>query len=275
MALSVCTFNVNSIRSRIDLISRWLSEKRDVDILCLQEIKCQSEQFPFEAFESLGYSCAVNGQKRLNGVAVCSKTPFSEIRMEFDDEILDREKRLIEVKTEQTAVLNCYIPRGGEVGSERYDYKMEFFDALRAYVKGLLEREERVVVLGDFNVALEDIDVYDPELFEGAVGFLPSEKKKMRSLLKCGLHDCFRELHPESRSFTWWDYRSAGIWRDEGMRIDYILANERMCGECLGAEVDLWTRRRRSPTPSDHAPLIAEFGSLGGSSVTDLKQTAD
>jgi len=132
------------------------------------------------------------------------------------------------------------------VGGERYNYKMEFFDALGAYTKELLEREERVVVLGDFNVALEDLDVYDPEVFEGAVGFLP-----------------------------WWDYRNAGIWRDEGMRIDYILANEKMCGECLNVEVDLWTRRRRSPTPSerrlrsptpsDHAPLIAEFAELADS----------
>ncbi len=262
MSVSICTFNVNSIRSRIDLISRWLKEKRDVDILCLQEIKCERDQFPFEAFESLGYGCAVNGQKRLNGVAVCSKIPFSEIKTEFGNGTLDREKRLIEVKTEETSILNCYIPRGGEMGGERYNYKMEFFDALKTYVKELLEREKRVVLLGDFNVALEDMDVYDPELFEGAVGFLASEKEKMRSLLECGLHDCFRELHPESRSFTWWDYRNAGIWRDEGMRIDYILANERMCRECLDIEVDLWTRRRRSPTPSDHAPLIAEFKEL-------------
>ena len=268
MATSICTFNVNSIRSRIELISRWLREKREVDILCLQEIKCEKEQFPFEAFESLGYSCAVNGQKRLNGVAVCSKLPFSSVKTEFGEEVLDTEKRLIEVKVEDTLILNCYIPRGGEEDGERYRYKMEFFDALKSYTEELMKTNEKVILLGDFNVALEDLDVYDPEVFEGAVGFLASEKEKLHTLLETGLHDCYRKLHPDGRAFTWWDYRSAGIWRDEGMRIDYILANDRMCEDCRSIEVDLWTRRRRSPTPSDHAPIIAEFEELGSSTGT-------
>ncbi|WP_457599703.1 exodeoxyribonuclease III [Hydrogenimonas sp.] len=262
MSVSVCTFNVNSIRSRIDLILRWLKEKRDVDILCLQEIKCEEAQFPFEAFEALGYRCAVNGQKRLNGVAICSKPPLSSVEKLFGNDILDREKRLIQAQVGETLLLNCYIPRGGPESGERHDYKMRFFDALAAYVETLLKRQKRLLLLGDLNVALTDLDVYDPEVFEGAVGFLPSEKERMRTLLETGLHDCYRQIHPESRDFTWWDYRTAGIWRDEGMRIDYILASDPLCEACLGIEVDLWTRRRRSPTPSDHAPLVAEFEHL-------------
>ncbi len=262
VATSICTFNVNSIRSRVELIKRWLTEKRQVDILCLQEIKCEEESFPFEVFKSLGYECAVNGQKRLNGVAICSKLPMMDIKKEFGNEVLDREKRLIEAKIGETTILNCYIPRGGLEGSERYDYKMEFFRALEKYLKALLEKDEKVLLLGDFNVALTDLDVYDPDVFEGAIGFLPQEKESMKRLIECGLHDCYRELHPRERSFTWWDYRTAGIWRDEGMRLDYILASKSLCKECESIEVDLWTRRRRSPTPSDHAPVIAQFSVL-------------
>lgn len=262
MATSICTFNVNSIRSRIDLISRWLKEKREVDILCLQETKCEAEQFPYEAFDSLGYSSAVNGQKRLNGVAICSKLPMKSVKTEFGNEVLDREKRLIEAKIGDVTILNCYVPRGGEEESERFYYKMEFFDALKEYTEKLFEKSGMVILLGDFNVALDEKDVYDPAVFEGAVGFLPAEQEKMRALLETGLRDCYRKLHPEGRSFTWWDYRNAGIWRDEGMRIDYILASEALCKECTSIEVDLWTRRRRSPTPSDHAPLVAGFSSF-------------
>ncbi len=262
MAVTLCTFNVNSIRSRIDLIVRWLTEKRSVDILCLQEIKCESERFPFEAFENLGYQCAVNGQKRLNGVAICSKLPLSSIKSEFENEILDRQKRLIEAQIGDTVLLNCYIPRGGASGEERYDYKMEFYDAMTEYADSLLKERKRVILCGDFNVALSDLDVYDPDVFDGAVGFLPEEKQKLKRLLKSGFCDCFRKLHPNERTFTWWDYKTAAIWRNEGMRIDYILASEELCDLCLSAEVDLWTRRRRTPTPSDHAPVIAGFEEL-------------
>jgi exodeoxyribonuclease-3 len=259
VSVSICSFNVNSIRSRVDLIKRWLTEKRSVDILSLQEIKCEAKQFPFETFEQMGYQCAVSGQKRLNGVAICSKLPIKDIKTEFGIDLFDREKRLIQTLIGDTLVLNCYVPRGGLEGEERHIYKMAFYDALTDYCKILLKKYEKVIVLGDFNVALTELDVHDSELFEGAVGFLPDEKEKLNALLSTALHDCFRKLHPEERGFTWWDYRSAGIWRDEGMRIDYILANEPLCAQLDSVEVDLWTRRRRSPTPSDHAPVIANF----------------
>ena len=262
MSVSVCSFNVNSIRSRVDLIIRWLTEKRPVDILCFQETKCEADQFPHEAFEALGYRSVVNGQKRLNGVAITSKLPLEEVKTEFGSDILDREKRLIQATVGQTVLLNCYIPRGGPEGEERHAYKMAFFDALRDYVKRVLTEHEKVMLLGDFNVALTDLDVYDTEVFEGAVGFLPSEQAKMKELLKSGLNDCYRKRPPDEKRFTWWDYRTAAIWRDEGMRIDYILGSDPLCPELEEIDVDLWTRRRRSPTPSDHAPLIARFKTL-------------
>ncbi len=262
MAIELATFNVNSIRSRVDLILRWLTEKRPVDILCFQEIKCEAEQFPAEPFEQLGYQIAINGQKRLNGVAICSKLPIEDVVTDFGVDVLDREKRLIQAKIGESTVIDCYAPRGGLEGDERHAYKMAFYDALTDHMKKLLQAQERVVLVGDFNVALLDIDVYDPEVFEGAVGFLPSEKEKLNTLIATGLHDCYRQRHPDEKAFTWWDYRNAGIWRNEGMRLDYILADDALCGDLEKIEVDLWTRRRRSPTPSDHAPVVATFAKL-------------
>jgi exodeoxyribonuclease-3 len=259
MSISICSFNVNSIRARIELIQRWLTEKRSIDILCFQEIKCTSDQFPVETFEALGYHCAINGEKRFNGVAICSKYPITSVKTTFGIEVLDRQKRLIEAKIGDSVILNCYIPRGDLEGEERHSYKMAFYDALTDYTRHLLSEHEKVILLGDFNVALTDRDVYDVSHFEGEVGFLPSEKEKLLALMGVGLEDCLRKEYPDKHIFTWWDYRTAGIWRNEGMRIDYIFASQPLCQYLESIEVDLWTRKRRTPTPSDHAPLIANF----------------
>ncbi len=258
--MKIATFNVNSIRSRADLIVRWLEEKNPVDILCMQELKCEEAQFPKAPFEKLGYHLAINGEKRYNGVAVCSKLPIDRVKTLFDNDVLDRQKRLIEVQIDDMVILNVYAPHGESDESDpKHFYKMAFYDVLTEYVKGLMTQHDKVIVLGDMNVALEDIDVYDPVLFQGRVGFLESEKQKLRALLEIGLTDCYRHRYPDTKAFTWWDYRTAGIWRDEGMRIDYILATDAVVQECVETEVDLWTRRRRTPTPSDHAPLVGEL----------------
>jgi exodeoxyribonuclease-3 len=260
--MKIATFNVNSIRARADLIARWLEEKNPVEILCMQELKCEEAQFPKEPFEKLGYHLAINGEKRYNGVAVCSKLPIKHVKTVFDDDVLDRQKRLIEVHIQEYVILNVYAPHGESDESDpKHFYKMAFYDVLTAYVQELMQQHAKVVVLGDMNVALEDIDVYDPIRFRGQVGFLESEKEKLRALFGIGLSDCYRHKYPDTKAFTWWDYRTAGIWRDEGMRIDYILATDAVVEVCEEIEVDLWTRRRRTPTPSDHAPLV---GTLKG-----------
>ena len=258
--VKIATFNVNSIRSRVDLVTTWLKEKNPIDILCMQELKCEEAQFPKSPFEALGYEIAINGEKRYNGVAICSKLPISRIKTTFDIEVLDRQKRLIEVEIEGVTILNVYAPHGESDKSDpKHLYKMDFYEALTDYVNALLKSTDKVILLGDFNVALEDIDVYDPAVFEGYVGFLESEKAKLRQLIDTGLVDCFRTKYPEAKAFTWWDYRTAGIWRDEGMRIDYILAGDALQNRCKEIGVDLWTRRRRTPTPSDHAPLVGKL----------------
>ncbi len=258
--MKITTFNVNSIRSRVDLITTWLSEKNPIDILCMQELKCIETQFPKEKFERLGYMTAINGEKRYNGVAICSKLKFERIKSSFDDKVLDQHKRLIEVEVAGIVILNVYAPHGAsDENDPKHLYKMAFYDALEKYIENLQKKYEKIIVLGDMNVALEDIDVYNPKVFEGRVGFLKSEKEKMKSLQGIGLRDCYRQKYPNTKSFTWWDYRTAGIWRDEGMRIDYILATDAIVQKCQDISVDLWTRHRRVPTPSDHAPLVGEI----------------
>ncbi len=257
--MKIATFNVNSIRAREELVITWLREKNPVDILCMQEIKCESKDFPNESFSRLGYEIAINSQKRYNGVCICSKIPFKRVKTIFDDLILDEQRRVIEVEIDDFVLLNVYAPHGdSDTDHPKYRFKMDFYDALNDYLFSLLKSHKKIIVVGDMNVALEDKDVYDAKEFENKTGFLESEKEKLRALLKIGLHDCFREKYPNKTSFTWWDYRTAGIWRDEGMRIDYILASDDLLKRCKEIEVDLWTRRRRSPTPSDHAPVVAE-----------------
>jgi len=258
--LTLATFNVNSIKARKDLIIRWLEEKVKIDVLCFQEIKCEERNFPFEEFEKLGYECAVFGQKAYNGVAICSKYPMSDIQKGFGDERFDLQKRMIKAKIKDIIVYNVYAPHGGEEGSEKHRYKLEFFEYLREFIKQKHDLEnEKISIVGDLNVAREDIDVYDPVFFQGKTDFMDDEREIFEKFLDIGLIDLFRYAHPLKRGFTWWDYRTAGVFRDEGMRIDYILASSSLSEQLKDIKVDMWTRKRRKPTPSDHAPLIADF----------------
>ncbi len=260
MSLKVATFNVNSIKARKDLIIRWLTEKNQIDILCFQELKCEEKNFPFEDFKRLGYECAVNGQKAYNGVAICSKFPLSQIQKGLNSEKFDAQKRVIKAKIKETTFYNIYAPHGGEEGDEKHLYKLEFFKFLKEYVeKNHNLEKERVCILGDMNVAREDIDVYDPDLLRGVIDFMDDEREVFEEFLSIGLIDLFRKAHPDVHGFTWWDYKTAAVFRDEGMRIDYILASPPLAEKLIDIKVDMWTRYRRKPTPSDHAPVVAAF----------------
>ncbi|WP_200762360.1 exodeoxyribonuclease III [Nitrosophilus alvini] len=257
--MKIATFNVNSIKARKELIIRWLNEKVSIDVLCFQELKCTDENFPYEDFENLGYKCEVFGQKAYNGVAICSKFPFEEVQKGFGDEKMDREKRFIRAKINGINILNIYAPHG-EIEGVKHEYKLRFFEYLGNYIKNNFSLEKDMVcVAGDMNVARDDIDVWEPELLRGTIGFMDDEREAFEKFLSIGLVDLYRKFHPNSHGFTWWDYRNAAVWRDEGMRIDYILASPPLSKLCKKIEVDMWTRRRRSPTPSDHAPVIVHF----------------
>ncbi len=257
--MKICSFNVNSIRARKDLILAWLDHrKNDIDILCFQELKTVNEGFPYEDFKRLGYQCLVYGQKAYNGVAICTKITPDNSSKGFGIENLDDQKRIIAAKINGIHLINIYVPHGGLRGEDKFDYKQEWYKNFIEYLNARYSPQDPIVILGDFNVAYEDIDVYSPDEMAGTIGVLPEERTAFNKLLDWKLIDAFRYLYPDKIQFTWWNYIGGAIWNDKGLRIDYILGTRTLLKKLKYIEVDLWPRKRRNPTPSDHAPLIAE-----------------
>jgi len=256
--LKIGTFNVNSIRARTDLIQKWLERRgNDLDIICFQEIKAVEEDFPYGVFEKYGFQCEVYGQKRVNGVATCSKIPLEDLRKGFGDSRWDEEKRIIAGKVEDLKIVNVYAPHGDLRGEEKFYHKLAWYKALVNFLEKHYSPEDRMIVVGDFNIARNDLDVFDPEMTKDGIGTMPEEREAFNEVLNWGLIDSFRHLYSEKKEFTWWDYIGGAIWKNEGMRIDYILCTKTLIKEVKDVEVDLWPRRRRTPTPSDHAPVTA------------------
>ena len=258
--MKICSFNVNSIRARKDLILEWLDHRdNDIDVLCFQELKTVDEGFPYEDFENLGYQCLVYGQKAYNGVAICSKLPANHVQKGLGFGDWEKQKRLIAARIEEIHLVNIYAPRGGERGEEKFEYKQNWYRSLIVFLDKNFTPEDPVVVCGDFNVAPQNIDVYSPDILADAIGTKPEERTAFEKLLEWGLTDSFRNLYPGQKQYTWWDYIGGAIWKNEGMRIDCFLTTSPLLEKTKNIEVDLWPRKRRKPTPSDHAPLIAEL----------------
>ncbi|MBS3818247.1 exodeoxyribonuclease III [bacterium] len=255
--MKICTYNVNSIKSRKELLFSWLNTREnDIDLLCLQELKCTEEHFPFSDFQNRGFHCDVFGQKTYNGVAICSKFPLNHVQKGFGDEHWDQQKRFIAAPAQGFFLINVYAPHGGFKGTDKFFYKREWYEILFHYLHQHYSPEDPVMLVGDCNVAREDKDVFAPQILQDSIGTMPEEREELRKILDWGLVDTFRYLYPEKKQFTWWDYRGGAIWRDEGMRIDYVLCTQPLLERIKDVEVDVWPRRRRSPKPSDHAPLI-------------------
>jgi len=259
--MKICTFNVNSIRARKDLVISWLEHRNnDIDILCFQEIKVIEDDFPREEFEKLGFQCNVFGQKGYSGIALCTKLSLEDEKKGFGDEYWDQQKRLVEGRVEETSIINIYAPHGDLRGTDKFQYKLDWYKQFISYLEKNHTPNERMAIVGDFNVAREDMDVYNPEILEDTTGTMDEERVVFKELLDWGLVDAFRSLYPEKQQFTWWDYIGGAIWKDQGMRIDYILCTKPLFERLNNVEVDLWTRKRRKPIPSDHAPVISTFG---------------
>lgn len=255
--MKICTFNVNSIRIHKDLIVSWLDHReQDIDILCLQELKSVDENFPYKDFEQSGYHCEIFGQKTYNGVAICSRFPFEGVQKGFGDPLWDEQSRLVAAKTQEITLINIYAPHGGLRGEEKFDYKVKWYGKLMAFLKSSYSPKDPILMVGDFNVAKEDKDVYEPELLQDTIGTMLEEREAFQKLLNWGFIDVFRHLFPDRIQYTWWDYIGGAIWKNKGMRIDYVLCTEPLLKSVTDMEVDLWPRRRRSPKPSDHAPVV-------------------
>lgn len=252
--MKIATWNVNSIRARLEIVLNYLKDN-PVDVLAVQEIKVEESKFPFEPFNELGYKIAVNGQKAYNGVAFISKIPFEDIKRDVIG--MDSQKRTLESVISGVRILNAYFPHGGFRGDEKFFYKLEFYRKLLNYIKNNELLKEKFILLGDFNVAKDDIDVWDPELLSGTIGFMKEEREALEELISLGFYDPMREIHKNERVFTWWDYRAGSFRKGEGMRIDYILLSPLLKGSVYDIYVDVSPRKLKET--SDHAPVILEL----------------
>jgi exodeoxyribonuclease-3 len=256
-SLRVASFNVNGIRARLPLLLNWLQEEGP-EVVCLQETKVQDPQFPREALEGLGFTCAFRGEKGFNGVAVLGREPMEFVRVGLDDGGPPDEARLILMKVSGIPVLNTYVPQGKDPESERFQYKLKWFLRIRGFLERHFNPEDPLIWVGDFNVAPEARDVYDPEGLRGSIGFHPEEHRALEQVRQWGLVDVFRLHVTEGGNYTFWDYRVPNaLARGLGWRVDHIWATEPMARKSQRAWIDL--EPRRSERPSDHTPVLAEF----------------
>ena len=253
--MKLATWNVNSLGVRLPHVVEWLGNESP-DILVMQEIKQITAAFPAAAFSELGYHTVANGQKTYNGVAIACREPSTDHVVELPN-FEDPQRRVLAASIGGVRVVNLYVPNGSSVGSEKYEYKLAWLAALHDYLAEELKRNDKLVVLGDFNIAPEDRDVYDPVKWGDDILCSPAERKALRKLLELGLIDVYRQFDQPAASFSWWDYRAAGFRRNAGLRIDLILASKSMARTCTGSRID--KEPRTWERPSDHAPVLAEF----------------
>jgi exodeoxyribonuclease-3 len=258
--MRVATWNVNSIRQRIDHLTAWLKE-RSPDVVCLQEIKCVDEAFPRETFEALGYNVAVHGQKTFNGVAILSKHKLEEVTPGLPGDDTDDHARFLEA-TISTAtgvlrVASIYLPNGNPPDTEKYSYKLRWIDRLRAYALNRLAFEEPLVLAGDYNVIPTEADVHNPSAWIKDALFLPTTREKFRTLTNLGLTDALRAVTDESGLYTFWDYQ-AGAWQKNwGIRIDHLLLSPQAADRIVTAGIDKHVRSWEKP--SDHVPVYVDL----------------
>ena len=252
---AIATWNVNSIRARIAHLTTWLGEAAP-DVVGIQETKVQDPDFPMAELEALGYHTLYSGQKSYNGVALLSKEPATLIATELPG-FEDPQRRVLAAKVAGITLLNLYVPNGSEVGSEKYAYKLAWLDALADWVTTLAASGEPLMLVGDFNIAPDDRDVHDPDAWRGKILCSEPERERLQRLLSVGLTDVFRQFEQAPASFSWWDYRGGGFRRNEGLRIDLILANAALTQRCASCAIDLTPRRWEKP--SDHAPVVAHL----------------
>ena len=253
--MKLATWNVNSIKVRLPQLLDWLATAKP-DVLCLQELKTEEPKFPRAELASAGYQAVVLGQKTYNGVAILSPSEPAD-RSEGIPGFADEQRRVIAATIGDTRVICVYCPNGQAVGSEKYDYKLRWFAALKEYLAAELQRHPKLAVAGDFNVAPEDRDVHDPKAWEGQVHVSEAERSAWRALLGLGLTDTFRLFEQPEKIYSWWDYRMLGFRRNAGLRIDQILVSAALAKSCTSCIVD--KAPRKLERPSDHAPVVAEF----------------
>jgi exodeoxyribonuclease-3 len=253
--MKLATWNVNSIKVRLPQLLDWLAAAQP-EVVCLQELKLEEAKFPRAELDAAGYCSVVLGQKTYNGVAILSRTACADLQVDipgFDD----MQKRVIAATIDGVRVICVYCPNGQAVGSDKYQYKLRWYAALKDYLAAELARHPQLALAGDFNVAPEDRDVHDPKAWEGQVLVSEPERAAWRELLALGMKDAFRLFDQPEKVFSWWDYRMVAFRRNAGLRIDHVLLSPALAARCRACSVD--KAPRKLERPSDHAPVIAEL----------------
>ena len=262
--MKLATWNVNSIKARLEAVTAWLKEAGP-DVLCMQELKCTDDTFPAAAFEDLGYNCAVHGQKTYNGVAILSKRPLEDVTPRLpggaEDGQSDGHARYLEAvipaKTGVVRVASIYAPNGNPVNSDKFAYKLEWLERLKVHASKLLRLEEPLALMGDYNVIPTPDDCYDPKAWENDALFQPESRAALRAIENLGLSDAFRACHAQTHQYSFWDYQ-AGAWaKDHGIRIDHILLSPQAADRLKASGIDKKVRGREKP--SDHVPVWCEL----------------
>ncbi len=253
--MRIATWNVNSLRVRMEHLGRWLAANA-VDAIALQELKLADEHFPQTDLKAMGLSAVCYGQKTYNGVAILARRAPEAVAMGIPGDA-DPQRRVIAATLGPVRLVNVYVPNGQAVGSEKYTYKLAWLERLRAYLADLLATHEHVLVVGDFNIAPEDCDVHDPTAWEGSVHVSAPEREALAGIASLGLTDLFRRFEQPKNAWSWWDYRMNAYRRDLGLRIDLMLASKGLVERCTACTIDRTPRGWERP--SDHAPVTATF----------------
>jgi len=259
--LLIASWNVNSIRTRLNQIKFFLEDKK-IDILCLQETKVSDKDFPLKTFEDLGYKVKFSGQKSYNGVAIISKFEFQDFKVDFVGELPENEvkkeyleqKRIISAFINGLRIINVYVPNGSSLNSEKYEYKLKWLELLSKYLNKQSERNELTCILGDFNIAPSSDDIFDPQRFEGGIMASIPEREALKKILKNEFIDSFRVFEKASGCWSWWDYRKNSYELNRGWRIDHIYISNNLLPNLKSSVIA--AQERANEQPSDHAPVI-------------------
>jgi exodeoxyribonuclease III len=254
--LRIASWNVNSIRARQERLLRWL-EKQRPDALCLQELKVEDEGFPFDALREVGYHAVAHGQRTYNGVAILARSEPADVERGLGDGEDDPQARLIAATVSGVRVVSVYVPNGGELGSDKWAYKLRWLARLRSWLERCAVPSQPLALCGDFNVAPEARDVCDPAAWEGTVLFHPEVRAALERVTAWGLRDTLRLHRTEGGLYSWWDYRMLAFPKNRGLRIDQIWASPALAERSTGGSID--REERKGKQPSDHAPIVAEF----------------
>jgi exodeoxyribonuclease III len=252
--VKLATWNINSIRAREERLLTWLGQHKP-DVLCLQETKVEDAGFPYGPLKKAGYEVVTFGQRSYNGVAIASTQPLADVTRGFGDGADDDDARVIAATTHGMRVVCVYVPNGQDLTSDRYPYKLAWFQRLRAYLDRTTTCDQPLALCGDMNVAPDDRDVWSPEKWKNSIHCSPPERAALADVVGFGLTDVFRHHHGDDKVYSWWDYRSIAFFKDQGLRIDLIFLTAPLVARCTACTID--RSARKGQDASDHAPVIA------------------